>query len=300
MPRRRKSSPAEDFIDLVSRLPWYVGLILALVSYLLLHKAATTHTLTAVKPGELAGAMVASIWPAVAGIFQYLVPALCVIAAVVSAWRRHARRTLVENVTRSEAADSLDDMTWREFEMLVGEGFRLQGYRVLENDGPGPDGGIDLTLRMDGEKYLVQCKQWRAFKVSVPVIRDLYGVMAASGAAGGFVVTSGRFTVDAQEFAMGRNIELIDGPRLQQMLRQAKASRPSASAVPTPQVKPRPQATPTPAAPAQAVAAQAAAKEAPACPKCRQPMLRRTAKKGANAGKDFWGCSEYPRCRGTA
>jgi restriction system protein len=182
--------------------------------------------------------------------------------------------------------------------MLVGEGFRLQGYRVLENDGPGPDGGIDLVLRKDGEKYLVQCKQWRAFKVSVTVIRELYGVMAASGAAGGFVVTSGRFTTEAQEFAAGRNVRLIDGPRLREMLRQAKASgAPASASAAVPHAEPKPQAATSPAASKPAAAPPT---QAPACPTCSQPMLRRTARKGANAGKDFWGCSGYPRCRGTA
>lgn len=37
---------------------------------------------------------------------------------------------------------------------------------------------------------------------------------------------------------------------------------------------------------------------APRCPKCEQPMVRRTARRGANAGREFWGCSEFPRCRG--
>ena len=37
---------------------------------------------------------------------------------------------------------------------------------------------------------------------------------------------------------------------------------------------------------------------APNCPKCDRPMVRRTARQGANAGREFWGCSEYPRCRG--
>jgi len=34
------------------------------------------------------------------------------------------------------------------------------------------------------------------------------------------------------------------------------------------------------------------------CPKCGAPRVLRTAKKGANAGKEFWGCSRYPACRG--
>ena len=34
------------------------------------------------------------------------------------------------------------------------------------------------------------------------------------------------------------------------------------------------------------------------CPRCNQPMVMRTARKGANAGNQFWGCSTFPRCRG--
>lgn len=34
------------------------------------------------------------------------------------------------------------------------------------------------------------------------------------------------------------------------------------------------------------------------CPKCGAPMVRRTATKGSNAGKDFYGCSKFPNCRG--
>ena len=36
----------------------------------------------------------------------------------------------------------------------------------------------------------------------------------------------------------------------------------------------------------------------PDCLKCGRPMVRRTARRGANAGSKFWGCSEFPRCRG--
>ena len=35
------------------------------------------------------------------------------------------------------------------------------------------------------------------------------------------------------------------------------------------------------------------------CPKCGSEMVLRTARKGAHAGKKFWGCSNYPYCNGT-
>lgn len=35
------------------------------------------------------------------------------------------------------------------------------------------------------------------------------------------------------------------------------------------------------------------------CPECGAPMVKRTARKGSNAGSKFWGCSRFPECRGT-
>jgi four helix bundle suffix protein len=39
--------------------------------------------------------------------------------------------------------------------------------------------------------------------------------------------------------------------------------------------------------------------EAPKCPCCGKRMILRKARQGAHAGEPFWGCSEYPKCRGT-
>lgn len=38
--------------------------------------------------------------------------------------------------------------------------------------------------------------------------------------------------------------------------------------------------------------------DVPRCPVCGCTMVLRTAKRGVRAGKKFWGCSEYPYCRG--
>jgi len=36
----------------------------------------------------------------------------------------------------------------------------------------------------------------------------------------------------------------------------------------------------------------------PACPQCGKPMALRTAGKGKNTGRQFWGCTAYPECKG--
>ncbi|MBQ7420289.1 MAG: four helix bundle suffix domain-containing protein [Prevotella sp.] len=38
---------------------------------------------------------------------------------------------------------------------------------------------------------------------------------------------------------------------------------------------------------------------APLCPKCGKPMIKRMAKKGIHSGREFWSCSTYPQCNGT-
>jgi restriction system protein len=287
MARRKKSGPVEDLVELMARLPWWAGVALALVSYLLLRQIAV-QPLPAATPGQAGAMMAQSLWKGFAVAGQYVVPLMCLAAAGVSAWRRKVRQDLVNEVAQSPASDALDGMSWREFELLVGEGFRLQGYQVVETGGGGADGGVDLVLTRPGrngtEKFLVQCKQWRALKVGVDVVRELYGVMAARGATGGFVVTSGRFTDEALSFASGRNVTLVDGTRLLGHLRQANsmngqaAGRASAS-----------EAFPPAPTPSQSMT----------CPLCTRPMARRMAKRGVRAGSEFWGCSGYPNCRGT-
>lgn len=281
MARRRTSSPAEDLLDLVSMLPWWGGVALAMVSYLVLHALAAPVPTTPAQPAQLGQLVTKMLWHALAYYGQFILPLICLGGAAASAWKRKQRNSLIANVAATPTADALDGMSWHEFELLVGEAFRLQGYQVIENGGNGADGGIDLVLRKNNDKFFVQCKQWKVYKVGVEVVRELYGVMAAHGAAGGFVVTSGRFTDAATEFVRGRNLKLVDGPVLLKLIQHAKSARPAAAET---------------IANAKIVASTEPA--APSCPQCAKAMVRRSAKTGKHAGQAFWGCAAYPQCRG--
>lgn len=288
MARRSKTSPAEALIEVLALLPWWAGTTAAMVTYVVLHALAAQKVTAAAVPGHMGAFVLHNLWQTMASVGQYILPLICLLGAAMSAFRRHQRQRLLTNLTRNRANVLIDTLSWREFEMLVGEGFRLQGYRVLETGGAGADGGVDLVLSKGGEKFLVQCKQWRAQKVGVVVARELYGVMAAKGAAGGFVVTSGRFTDEAMRFASGRNLQLVDGPQLVTLIRQAQAAKSSSGR--------------SPAGPAAAGCASPpmpeSAGSSPRCPQCRSAMVERTARRGAAAGAAFWGCSGFPGCRG--
>jgi len=286
MARRHRKSDIEDLIDLASILPWWLGLSIAVLSYFLLHPFAEVSVPQATSIRDIAGPLTAQVIRTGAMFGQYLLPFVFLLGAGASALKVYRNKKLLAEAVGTASSADLMDLSWEDFEHLVGEAFRERGFSVSET-APGPDGGVDLALRKDGELHLVQCKRWRARKVGVEVVRELYGVMSARGAAGGYVVSSGTFSQEARNFAEGRNIELWDGAKLKAVIRQGRNSlRPAPS--------PTPKDISTP--PRQG---QGAMEKTPSCPQCGADMVLRTAKRGCNAGQQFWGCSAFPRCRGT-
>jgi restriction system protein len=71
---------------------------------------------------------------------------------------------------------------------------------------------------------------------------------------------------------------------------------PSADLVPLPVQAPA--ATVTQPVTQEAEPKPATLPPAPLCPHCRKTMVVRVARTGANAGGNFWGCGDYPKCRG--
>lgn len=265
---RRKQSALQDLIDVTALVPWWVGVALAGVSHLALHSIVSTPN-----PAPTDVKAVGQLWVGLSSVFQWVLPVAFLIGAALSGFKRAKRQRLHAQVAGAPSRGALESMSWREFEMLVEEMFRRKGFTVIERGGNGPDGGVDLELRLGNDRYFVQCKQWKSQKVGVAIVRELYGVMAAEGAVGGFVVASGNFTADAESFAEGRAIELVATSELLRLI----GSTASGDARP-----------PMPVAAA-----------APDCPVCSAAMVERVAKKGVSAGQRFWGCSRYPACRGT-
>ena len=274
---RRKQSVIDDVFEISSMLPWWVGVSLAVVAYLIFHYIATQELVASMEPGQIGKVAGRQFFKAIAMFAQYVLPIVLLGGALSSVLMRRKRGNLIARTQAQTRQSALLNMSWREFEMLVGEAFRRRGYAVAETGGNGPDGGIDLVLKKGSEIHLVQCKQWKSNRVGVDIVRALYGVMAARGVAGGFVVTSGQFTSDAKKFAAGRNVELIEGKQLLAMIKSVQ----SAGAIPT------------------VIKSVDEAPSVPVCPRCGSQMIRRTAGRGKNKGKDFWSCSTFPRCRGT-
>ncbi len=124
------------------------------------------------------------------------------------------RREMAETVP--VATPALDALRNDQFELLVGEIFRREGYAVELSAAAAQGDSIDLTLRRDAETILVQCKYWRTSRVTEREVREFYGAMMANGAPRGIFVTAGSFSRDAQEFAEGKQIDLMDRAALEE------------------------------------------------------------------------------------
>ncbi len=304
---RRNDGLLEALVVVAARLPWWVGVGLAVVSYWVCQRYASQPLATTTDVTQLGQVGLRMVGRTLAQFGQVLLPLAFLVGAAVSWYRR--RRGQALHAAAGEQDDALQGMSWGEFESLVGEYFRQRGFSAVENDRAGPDGGVDLRLRKGADRYLVQCKHWRARKVGVEPVRELYGLIAAQRAAGGFVVTSGQFTVEARRFAEGREVELISGELLKAAIRQQRSQAASARRAET--VAASGGASPRRATSASDPAARAGASgvsassgnesgnPAPACPQCSAPMVLRQASRGAHAGRAFWGCSTFPRCKGT-
>lgn len=169
----------------------------------------------------------------------------------------------------------LMSLEWKRYEEICKEFLQIRenGRFKVNVTKTGADGGIDLTLT-NNQKRIVgigQCKAWNGI-IGVSLIRELYGVMASEKVENGYFFTTSKFSNDAIEFAKNKKIELINGKQQIKIIQSFTQRQ-------------------------QSYLHQIATNgdyTTPTCPNCDIKMLKRKGK-----DRDFWGCSNYPRCRNT-
>lgn len=196
------------------RAPWWLSVFLAVMVYV---------GVGVVLPSSVDYGPYRPLIDALAGPVAWLVAGLFLLLSAFSALRsRRDRRMLAANRVK----EAIRELGWDEFEELIAAHYHGLGFRVSRTGGAGPDGGVDVRItKAGGETYLVQCKHWRAAPVGVKVVRELLGVVTAERATGGIVVTTGSFTPEAERFADGQAVELVDGDRLEDTMRHLPAAR---------------------------------------------------------------------------
>ena len=169
----------------------------------------------------------------------------------------------------------LKQLEWRRFEELCAAYFETLGFRA-DLAGAGA-GGVPINLYEQGSKnasIIVQCRPWTAHRIGIKPVRELRGAMASGHVGEGVLVTSGKFTQEARDFAGKEGVSLIDGADLVAKI---------AALVPD-----------------KALALYKLATQGdfltPTCPSCAIKMISR---KSTAHGRPYWGCRNYPACKHT-
>ena len=127
-------------------------------------------------------------------------------------WRQ--KRNLLKRIRHLE---DLKALAPADFETLVARVFKVNGHDVALVGGRS-DHGVDIMVtNSQGEKWIVQCKRYNG-SVGEPVVRDLYGTLLHEEAQGAYLMTTGTFTQQAQDWVAGKPIILYDGDALVKLI----------------------------------------------------------------------------------
>ncbi len=203
-------------------------------------------------------------------------------SAAGSSLGRAARRLLGPRGARSKldsvqwTPELLKRLEWRRFEELCAAYFEEIGFRA-DLAGAAEGSSVAINLYEQGAKsasILVKCRPWTAHRVGIKTVRELRGAMASGHVGEGVLVTSGKFTQEARDFAGREGVSLIDGAEL-----VAKIGA---------------------LVPEKALALHKLATQGdfltPTCPSCAIKMISR---KSTSHGRPYWGCRNYPACKQT-
>lgn len=120
--------------------------------------------------------------------------------------------------------DALARLSWHDFEHLLAEYYRDQGWRVEYHAPPASlkqlDGAFDLRLHRGNETVILQCKHWDAVQVELQEVNELLGTMLHEAATRGILVTRGGYSAEARAVPRRQpRLQLIDGDVLRVMLK---------------------------------------------------------------------------------
>jgi HJR/Mrr/RecB family endonuclease len=125
---------------------------------------------------------------------------------VISPSKRYLKR--FKNVKK------LKKLEWGAFEHLCRLLFEEEGWKVRENEKKGADGGVDLWMRKHRKEAIVQCKKYEDARVTIKVVREMYGLMYEYDVERTYIVTTSEFTKECYRFVEDKEIELINGETL--------------------------------------------------------------------------------------
>ena len=181
-----------------------------------------------------------------------------------------------EELARIQSAEKiiaqLRNADWSRFEGFFGGLYGELGYAVTQRGGANPDGGIDLIIAADDERWAIQCKQWKARDVGVKEIREFLGAITAARINQGYFVTLTGYSPEAEQLAENNNIAIVNEKEIRRLIQLAQSDDALLAILNDPKRS---------------------------CPKCGREMELYAIKQGTWTYTKQWRCTGFPDCEQT-
>ena len=188
--------PEKSLFALLMRSPWWVSLIVAVVIFFIARLFLPDHLVP----------------------FSLITAAPFLVIAAFVAWKQ-----LREPGTAHVAAtlEAIRAMSWSDFCAALEAHFTAEGFTVKRFKGT----AADLELERDGYTTLVCAKRWKAAGHGIEPLRDLEAARAKQDARIAIYVAAGEITDKARLYATEKDLRVIGGTELAQLLRKAAAQK---------------------------------------------------------------------------
>ena len=144
---------------------------------------------------------------------------MALLAVLLATQQAGHRRILIEWTSDLRKLDPT------EFEWLVGELLRCEGWNVIETGHPDrPDRHIDLRAEGAGKRIVVQCKRWASKPVGVDEVCKIACTASGESTTDAVLVTLSDFTAAAIDEAPRLGVQLVDGRALLERIQQVRRS----------------------------------------------------------------------------
>jgi len=229
-----------------------------------------------------------------------------------------AEKNLQDLIIRnnSKKIEFLKKLNPYQFETVIGKMFENLGFKVSQTP-KSNDMGLDLIMKRNNEVYLVECKKYDETLVSRPEIQKFFTACYVNNAKESYFITTSDFANTAIEYVenLEGKIKLINGIELIELMKSAYTESNDIFNFDVvceycgeiSQVSSKNEIEFTCRLGHKNILQfsdlykNALDKITPkhidkSCPLCKSKMVLR---KGNSTKNKFWGCSKYPRCKGT-
>jgi restriction system protein len=214
---------AQELKELLLRLPWWLGLLCALVAYLLLRPIASLRAPAPTGTLDTALTAVGQLFVGLAGLAQYLIPLAFVALAAVAAFLHWKRRDIYESLTSNPGGPGARGLSRDDVALLIAAAYRARGFQVRAATAGESLRGFDLQLRRGETLILLHLQNWKSSVLDAAPLLQIDRALEQVGADRALVLISGRFTPEAESFAADKPMDLIDGRGLKRLV----AARPA-------------------------------------------------------------------------